>query len=722
MGVDAVDASNSCIPPSHPLTHQCVPLPTSSRGEPLFLDGNCGRYTDNDDTKVSCVLYACGKLIVVREIDISSSSNAGGSSECDTFSTSATNTGPSGAPSTKGFIYRGHSASVTAAKFNPAGTYIASGDARGKLRVWAYDHEEHLPKIEVQLLAGPIKDISWDFEGKRIVVVGDGMQSPECAKVIQWDTGVKCGDLGAHSRKKGSSCVFKPNRPMRIATGGSEDSSVFFHKGPPFQRIVGDGVVSEKCHEKGSVHCLRYNADGTMLASVGTDGSVCFYEGKGMALIKRVEKVHKSSIFSCAWNSTGTHLLTCGADGYARLLDASSGEAVHEWDVASVQQEWVVVAGGAGSGIIAEKVPMGAMQLGCAFIKGDIPISCGFNGQIAVLPLPSSVGITSTANSLEKSVIITGHQAPISAMTFTSQGSNTLYTADTDGVVVEWDGTSGKAKGRVSNANLADDTDLTGKVHAGATVTSLTFADGALYSSGWDDCVRITKGQICNEKLKMEAQPNAMTTGTLLVVVMTVDGLVLIKDKQIVSELVRLPYTATAVHLSKDDSMLYVGGDDCNIYVYSVSSDNAANPLNETHVIKGGHLKAVQSIALSPDGSQLAAADVRDVCVYSAADYSNVVSKGRWCFHTQRIGCLAWSPDGSVLASGGNDDNIFLWCPAKKTKRISYKFAHRGGVTGLSFVGSNAASGGDWMLVSAGADGCVNWWNVEADAKEKFGL
>lgn len=26
------------------------------------------------------------------------------------------------------------------------------------------------------------------------------------------------------------------------------------------------------------------------------------------------------------------------------------------------------------------------------------------------------------------------------------------------------------------------------------------------------------------------------------------------------------------------------------------------------------------------------------------------------------------------------------------------------------------------MLVSVGADGCVNWYNVEDDAKTKFGL
>ena len=556
--------------------------------------------------------------------------------------------------------------------------------------------------------------------------MGEGLQGTESGKVVMWDTGVKCGDLGQHARKKGSSCAICPVRPMRIATGGGEDSMVFFHKGPPFARVVGDGVVSEKCHERGAVHCLRYTKDGRWIASVGTDGSVCLYDGKSMALVRRVEKVHRSSIFSCAWNRNGTHLLTCGADGFARLMEGESGEVVMEWDVAKVHLEE-----SDNNNTNNDKVPVGAMQLGCAFIKGNVPVSVGYNGQIAVLPLPSTLNLpfTSTATSLDKPMLITGHQAPISAMTFGAPGANTIYTADTDGVIIEWNGVTGKPKGRVTVVG-EEDVDISGKVHSGATVTCLSYcndgvsgAEGTLYSAGWDDYIRITNGRNCVDKLKMEAQPNAMTCGTYLTVIMTVEGLVLIKDKQVISELIRLPYTATAICLSKDDSMLYVGGNDCNIYVYSVES-STGNPLLESHVIKGGHLKPVKSLALSHDGTMLAAGDVRDVCIYSTtnAEYSTLVSKGRWCFHTQRIGCLAWSPDDRVVASGGNDDDIYLWCLEKKMKRVHYRFAHRGGVTGLRFVGDgDGTSGkGDWMLVSTGNDGCVNWWNVEEDVKNKF--
>jgi WD40 repeat protein len=134
------------------------------------------------------------------------------------------------------------------------------------------------------------------------------------------------------------------------------------------------------------------------------------------------------------------------------------------------------------------------------------------------------------------------------------------------------------------------------------------------------------------------------------------------------------------------------GGDDRSIHVCAQSPRAAASPaddhppqtlLDERHVIgRGQHLHPVQSMALSPDGTMLAAADVRDVCVYSmSGGFPAIVPRGRWCFHSQRVRCLAWSPGGTVLASGGGDDSIFLWCPNVRTRRVQYRFAHRGGIT-----------------------------------------
>lgn len=514
-------------------------------------------------------MYASGKLIVVREIDTNSTDTPSADNQKTTYAPgdASTHIGPDGTPSTSGFVYRGDMAPVLCAKFNPAGTYIASGDARGKIRIWAYDHPEHLPKIEIQQLEGPVRDISWDGEGKRLASAGDGLQGAESARVVGWDTGVKCGVLGVHSRKKASCVAFKPNRPMRIATGGSEDATVLFHKGPPFVRVVnGEGcTVAEKCHERGSVHSLRYNPAGTVVASVGTDGGVCFYDGKTMELKgEMMEKVHSSSVLACAWNGDGTKLLTCGADGYVRLIDEEARSVVQEWDVAEAQraQRFGDDHGG-GSG----KVPKGAMQLGCAFLKGDVPVSVGFNGQITVLP---------SSSSSSASKILTGHQAPISSLALgpiSGSGSRSIFTSDTDGILVEWDSLTGTAKGRIAPPADVDDPDLSWRVHGSAAAVSSGVCGSTLYSAGWDDVVRCIdvsndgggapRRRFCSGAIPLASQPVAMSTGKNLVLVLTVDGLVLLRDGEAVSEQpIRVPYAPTAACLSHDDATAYVGSED----------------------------------------------------------------------------------------------------------------------------------------------------------------
>lgn len=184
-------------------------------------------------------------------------------------------------------------------------------------------------------------------------------------------------------------------------------------------------------------------------------------------------------------------------------------------------------------------------------------------------------------------------------------------------------------------------------------------------------------------------------------------------DDKALSPLIPLDYTALSVCISKDDSTVYVGGEDCKIYIYTVTSDYE---LKETAVIENGHLKPVHALALSHGNTKLASADLRDVCVWNLVEgNAPIVTKGRWCFHTQRITCLAWSHDNSIVASGGADDSIFLWSLAKKTKRVHYPFCHRGGVTGLEF------SGNEWRLLSVGVDACVNQWDVTDDVAKKFG-
>ena len=89
--------------------------------------------------------------------------------------------------------YTQHSTKVNVAQYAPSGYYIASGgenktmilikmnecycfvkDDSGKLRIWDTVNADHLLKYEYQPFAGPIKDIDWSPDSKRIAIGGQG--------------------------------------------------------------------------------------------------------------------------------------------------------------------------------------------------------------------------------------------------------------------------------------------------------------------------------------------------------------------------------------------------------------------------------------------------------------------------------------------------------------------------------------------------------------------
>jgi len=292
-----------------------------------------------------------------------------------------------------------------------------------------------------------------------------------------------------------------------------------------------------------------------------------------------------------------------------------------------------------------------------------------------------------------------------------------MYTGDSNGVICQWD-TNGNAIGNVQRDASTEegfDNSIMNKVHSGAITGMVCANDGSLLSIGWDDKLRMTNELSSSGGTKLEAQPNAIYKGSELVVIMTVNGLLLMRENQISSDLITLPYEATSICVSIDDSTVYVGGRDNNIHVYAVNDNN----LDEIHSMTGAHAQPVYSLSLSNDGNMLASADTRDVCLWNVAEkHEPIIGRSRWCFHQQKIISLAWSNDDSILASGGNDDSIYMWSLKKKTTRVHYSFAHRGGVSCLEFLKSRNDR---MVLVSVGNDGCVNQWDITDDVVTKFG-
>ena len=83
--------------------------------------------------------------------------------------------------------------------------------------------------------------------------------------------------------------------------------------------------------------------------------------------------------------------------------------------------------------------------------------------------------------------------------------------------------------------------------------------------------------------------------------------------------------------------------------------------------------------------------------------------------HTAAVSSLQFSPDGQLLASGGNDNTVRVWDVATGIPRKVLR-GHGGRIRAVAF--SAGAGGGNLQLLSAGQDNQVNIWDLKRDQKK----
>ena len=151
--------------------------------------------------------------------------------------------------------------------------------------------------------------------------------------------------------------------------------------------------------------------------------------------------------------------------------------------------------------------------------------------------------------------------------------------------------------------------------------------------------------------------------------------------------------TAEAVAFSPDGQVLAVAGS-LGIWLYDVATSR------ELALLAGlGHTDGVGSISFSPDGSLLVSGDGDGKVIFW--DISSQTPLATLQGHTEEVNSVSFSPDGSLLASGGEDGNVILWHVSSRTQIVP--LPHTEGVNSVSF------SPDGLLLASGGGDGVILW-------------
>jgi len=530
-----------------------------------------------------------------------------------------------------------------------------------------------LTKLETSVFAGPVFDLDWGDESKKIVAVGEG--SGMMAKCFVWDTGNSAGEMVGHN-KRILSCAYKPSRPFRIMTA-SEDMRTCFYAGPPFKLDH-----SNNDSHKNFVNCTRYSADGTKLASVGTDKTIQFYDGTTGLPTASIADAHAGGIYSCSFSPDGTKLVTASADKTVKMWDVANQTLLSTFNISADPQ-------------------VGDMQVAVVWTPvGNNIVSLSLNGDLNLLN-PDTPGAPSR--------VLQSHQVGITAMCI-DQASSTLLTGSFDGVVCARSletGASHKVLG-------SDKKSLNGGAHSNK-VTGMAFLPGVgLVSVGWDDTLRVATdpavagSRYGGDAVALNGQPIALASAPAagIVAVATNAEVAIYRGttKLVALSASAMGYTAVSIALLGEEE-LAIGGEDCKTHVYSLSlaGNCAITPVTTIET-----RSAVSSLAYSPSGDSIAIGDVgRQVEVYERGTWAAKV-KGKWVYHTSKITALAWSPNGTFLVSGSQDENIIVWNITKQSAKLQIPFAHMSGVSALGWVD-------DSKLVSVGNDHTVVTWKIPAE-------
>jgi WD40 repeat protein len=161
--------------------------------------------------------------------------------------------------------------------------------------------------------------------------------------------------------------------------------------------------------------------------------------------------------------------------------------------------------------------------------------------------------------------------------------------------------------------------------------------------------------------------------------------------------------------LSRDGST--VVGKECgdHLVTFRVGPTGAVR-----HRIPGSVSNSAGPLALSPDAKSLAignATGASDVEIVDATSGRTLVTLSG---HTRPIGQIAYSPDGSMIATGSSDGTVRIWDPA--TGRLLLTLDHPAPIFGLAF-GPDGRT-----IASMDTSGVIRLWDACADCRNPDAL
>ena len=286
---------------------------------------------------------------------------------------------------------------------------------------------------------------------------------------------------------------------------------------------------------------------------------------------------------------------------------------------------------------------------------------------------------------------------PINAVAVSSDGK-LIASGDCTGVVQIWDGSSYEP---VGNAGEHD-----------RYITSVCFSPDSrwLVSGSWDKTVRMwdcrTGQAIGSPLLGHTNDVKSVCTDGRRIISGSVDGTIRIwscDTRQLIGTPIDAGRVVGAVVLSKDGRI--GAGVDKNVCIFDIET-------RQQIVSMTGHTDYVWTVAFSPDGSRIASGSLDGTI--RIWDVQTGSPMHRLDGHKNRVRSVAFSSDGQWIASGSDDKTVRVWNSQTGQPVRHPPTGHTDYVMGVSF------SPHTLQLVSASIDRAICIWSVEVKSSQQI--